>query len=59
MWPARYLCGENAGLATLDLDGAGFEPVRSGWGDKFAPEAGVIGIVTRHCLISMPAASPV
>lgn len=27
-------------LATLDLDGAGFEPVRSGWGDKFAPEAG-------------------
>lgn len=26
-------------LATLDLDGAGFEPVRSGWGDKFAPEA--------------------
>lgn len=27
-------------LATLDLEGAGFEPVRSGWGDKFAPEAG-------------------
>lgn len=27
-------------LATLDLDGAEFEPVRSGWGDKFAPEAG-------------------
>ena len=27
-------------LATLDLDGAGFEPARSGWGDKFAPEAG-------------------
>ncbi len=27
-------------LATLDLDGAGFEPVRSGWGDKFAPETG-------------------
>lgn len=27
-------------LATLDLDGAGFEPVRSGWGDKFAPESG-------------------
>lgn len=26
-------------LATLDLEGAGFEPVRSGWGDKFAPEA--------------------
>ena len=28
------------GLAALDLDGAEFEPVRSGWGDKFAPEAG-------------------
>ena len=27
------------GLAALDLDGAEFEPVRSGWGDKFAPEA--------------------
>lgn len=27
-------------LAALDLDGAEFEPVRSGWGDKFAPEAG-------------------
>ena len=27
-------------LATLNLDGAEFEPVRSGWGDKFAPEAG-------------------
>lgn len=27
-------------LATLDLDGAEFEPARSGWGDKFAPEAG-------------------
>lgn len=27
-------------LASLNLDGAGFEPVRSGWGDKFAPEAG-------------------
>lgn len=27
-------------LATLDLDGAEFEPVRSGWGDKFVPEAG-------------------
>lgn len=27
-------------LATLDLDSAEFEPVRSGWGDKFAPEAG-------------------
>lgn len=27
-------------LASLSLDGAGFEPVRSGWGDKFAPEAG-------------------
>ena len=26
-------------LAALDLEGAGFEPVRSGWGDKFAPEA--------------------
>ncbi len=26
-------------LAALDLDGAEFEPVRSGWGDKFAPEA--------------------
>ena len=28
------------GLAALDLDGAEFEPARSGWGDKFAPEAG-------------------
>lgn len=27
-------------LAALDLDSAEFEPVRSGWGDKFAPEAG-------------------
>ncbi|WP_304025308.1 type ISP restriction/modification enzyme [Rothia mucilaginosa] len=27
-------------LASLNLDGAGFEPVRPGWGDKFAPEAG-------------------
>ncbi|WP_298698501.1 type ISP restriction/modification enzyme [uncultured Rothia sp.] len=27
-------------LAALNLDGAEFEPVRSGWGDKFAPEAG-------------------
>ena len=27
-------------LAALDLDGAEFESVRSGWGDKFAPEAG-------------------
>ena len=27
-------------LATLDLDSAEFEPVRSGWGYKFAPEAG-------------------
>lgn len=27
-------------LSALDLDGAEFEPVRSGWGDKFAPEAG-------------------
>lgn len=27
-------------LATLDLDGAEFELARSGWGDKFAPEAG-------------------
>lgn len=27
-------------LAALDLDGAEFEPARSGWGDKFAPEAG-------------------
>lgn len=27
-------------LAALDLDGAEFEPVRSGWGDKFAPEVG-------------------
>lgn len=27
-------------LAALNLDGAGFEPVRSGWDDKFAPEAG-------------------
>ena len=27
-------------LATLDLDSAEFEPVRSGWGDKFVPEAG-------------------
>lgn len=27
-------------LAALDLDGAEFEPVRSGWGDKFAPESG-------------------
>lgn len=27
-------------LAALDLDGAEFEPVRSGWGDKFAPKAG-------------------
>ena len=27
-------------LAALDLEGAEFEPVRSGWGDKFAPEAG-------------------
>lgn len=26
-------------LAALDLEGAEFEPVRSGWGDKFAPEA--------------------
>lgn len=26
-------------LAALDLDGAEFEPARSGWGDKFAPEA--------------------
>ena len=26
-------------LAALDLNGAEFEPVRSGWGDKFAPEA--------------------
>ena len=27
-------------LAALNLDSAEFEPVRSGWGDKFAPEAG-------------------
>lgn len=27
-------------LAALNLDGPGFEPVRSGWDDKFAPEAG-------------------
>lgn len=27
-------------LANLDLDGTEFEPARSGWGDKFAPEAG-------------------
>lgn len=27
-------------LAALDLDSAEFEPARSGWGDKFAPEAG-------------------
>lgn len=27
-------------LAALELDSAEFEPVRSGWGDKFAPEAG-------------------
>ena len=27
-------------LATLDLGSSEFEPVRSGWGDKFAPEAG-------------------
>lgn len=27
-------------LAALDLDSAEFEPVRSGWGDKFAPETG-------------------
>lgn len=27
-------------LATLDLDSADFEPARSGWGDKFAPESG-------------------
>lgn len=27
-------------LAALDLDGAEFETARSGWGDKFAPEAG-------------------
>lgn len=27
-------------LASLNLDGAEFEPARSGWGDKFAPEAG-------------------
>ena len=27
-------------LAALDLDCAEFEPARSGWGDKFAPEAG-------------------
>lgn len=26
-------------LATLDLEGAEFEPVRSGWEDKFVPEA--------------------
>lgn len=26
-------------LATLNLDGAEFEPVRSGWEDKFVPEA--------------------
>ncbi|OFO97172.1 hypothetical protein HMPREF2999_07545 [Rothia sp. HMSC066H02] len=26
-------------LATLDLGSSEFEPVRSGWGDKFAPEA--------------------
>lgn len=26
-------------LAALDLDGAEFEPVRSGWEDKFVPEA--------------------
>lgn len=27
-------------LAAFELDSAEFEPVRSGWGDKFAPEAG-------------------
>lgn len=27
-------------LAALELDSVEFEPVRSGWGDKFAPEAG-------------------
>lgn len=27
-------------LATLDFGSSKFEPVRSGWGDKFAPEAG-------------------
>ena len=27
-------------LANLDLNGTEFEPVRSGWEDKFAPEAG-------------------
>lgn len=27
-------------LAALELDSAEFEPARSGWGDKFAPEAG-------------------
>lgn len=27
-------------LTALELDSAEFEPVRSGWGDKFAPEAG-------------------
>ena len=27
-------------LATLDFGSSEFEPVRSGWGDKFAPEAG-------------------
>lgn len=27
-------------LAALELDSAEFDPVRSGWGDKFAPEAG-------------------